>query len=570
MSHLTDGTEAEPMNVYIAPHVYWIHNPDSVNTTDAWGMHIKCANLHITGLTDDARNVVIAGNYGHNEGYDGGNWTMFDVKGDGLELKNLTFGDYCNVDLDYPLDPSQSRKKRTDNVTQGQIASYNGDKLYCNNVRFISRLNMMPFNNSQRALYVNCHMESTDDSLNGSSGAVYVGCDFEFYASKPWGGSSGVTLLDCDMKLCHINKESDKDTQYLAKGAGRFNVIDSRFSGEAAVADIGWSDILSDTYRSYYSNVTYNGQQIKMDNGGTAPDASVDLTGTDALKAYKLTKADGTVIYNVYNLLHGTDGWDPLNQKAEIEALGDPQEATTLIAYTAKTENPWWGTQYTASGTLESKTDGKDSVTINADVTGPDSTKDYSTGLTYTFSIKDENKDVVTLTPSEDGKSCTVTGINDTEEARKVIVTVKTSTGLEGVVSLNVKPSVLPAPAVTVDPVISQNNDGTASVNYTLDLGQRKDMSRITWYTCDDAAGTNPIEIAIGRDSENPLKSIKLSKAYVGKYLKAEIEPKNIRSDYGEKVTAISAGAVTDAGINFFRCATALIFPPCRLSRSRP
>lgn len=105
-------------------------------------------------------------------------------------------------------------------------------------------------------------MESTDDSLNGSSQAVYLNCDFDFYASKPWGGSSGVTLLNCDFNITHINIGTDP-RQYLVKGAGRFNVIDSRFHDSTGLQTykIGWSDILSDTYRSYYSNVTYNGVQ---------------------------------------------------------------------------------------------------------------------------------------------------------------------------------------------------------------------------------------------------------------------------------------------------------------------
>ena len=127
------------MNVWIAPWVYWIHNPNSTSTSEAYGMYITCENLHITGLTDDPYNVVIAGNYGHNEGYDGGNWTMFSVETrptqphfkasiaekiqmcDGLTLKNVTFGDYCNVDLVYPLNPDLNVEKRTDNITQGQI-----------------------------------------------------------------------------------------------------------------------------------------------------------------------------------------------------------------------------------------------------------------------------------------------------------------------------------------------------------------------------------------------------------------------------------------------------------------
>lgn len=543
MDHLVDGTEEEPMRMYIAPYVYWIHNPDSENTQEAYGIVKSCQNLQMIGLTDNPKNVVIAANYGHNEGFDGGNWTMFNLSGDGLTLKNLTFGDYCNVDLDYPLNPSLNRPKRTGNVTQGQIASYSGDKLYAENCRFVSRLNMMPFNNNKRALYVNCHMESTDDSLNGSSQAVYYGCDFEFYSSKPWGGSSGVTLLDCQMKLCHINV-GDKVEQYLAKGAGPYAVIDCEFIHDYTVpTTFGWSDILSDTYRSYYSNVKVNGQNITMDNGGKAPDAGVDITGTDALKAYKLTDGSGKTIYNIYNLLRGEDDWDPMNQKETVTALEATDVPLRVTAYTDKSSS-MWGTTYTSSKTIES---GKDTVELNYDVFGRHST-DYKAALNVEWKVKDADKELVKLTPSEDGKSCTVEGTNNLEEAKLVIVTAKLSNGLEGVVALTVRPSILPAPTFTTEPTVEQKSDGTAQVNYALDLGTRADMSRIIWSVCDDAQGTNPIEIAVGR-STTPLKNITLSKAYIGKYLKVSVESKNIRSDYGTPHEVIASTPITAAGI---------------------
>lgn len=544
MDHLVDGTETDPMVMYVAPYVYWIHNPDSPSTSEAYGIVKSCENLQIIGLTDDARNVVIAANYGHNEGFDGGNWTMFNITGDGLTLKNITFGDYCNVDLEYPLNPSLNRPKRTNNVTQGQIGSYSGDKLYAENVRFISRLNMMPFISSERALYVNCHMESTDDSLNGSSKAVYLGCDFEFYSGKPWGGSSGVTLLDCTMKLVHYNV-TDKVEQYLAKGAGPFTVIDCAFTDEYTVpVTIGWSDILSDTFRSYYSNVTHNGKAIALDNGGKDADKSVDLTGTEALKAFKLTDKDGTVIYNVYNLLRGDDDWDPLGQKEKVTALEAQDIPTSMKAYTQKTENPWFGTSYTTTATIES---GVDTVTAGYDVLGPQST-DYNATSDVTWSIDKSDEKYVRLTPSEDGKTCLIEGINQEEETVTVIVTAKDASGLEGAVAITVRPTILPAPTFITQPVISQNADGTAKVDYTLELDGRADMSRIIWSVCDNAAGDNPIEIAVGR-GDTPLTQIPLSQAYVGKYLKVSIETKTIRSDYAAPVSVVSQTPVAQQGI---------------------
>ncbi len=535
MDHLVDGTEAEPMNMYIAPYVYWIHNPDSTETKDAFGIVKSCQNLHITGLTDDARNVVIAGNYGHDEGYVGGNWTMFNITGDGLNLKNLTFGDYCNVDLEYPLNPSLNRAKRTNNVTQGQIASYNGDKLYAENVRFVSRLNMMPFNNSKRALYVNCHLESTDDSLNGSSKAVYVGCDFEFYSSKPWGGSSGVTLLGCKMKICHINT-GDTVTQYLSKMSGPYTLVDCEYTDDYTVpVNIGWSDVNGSTFRSYYSNVTRNGQPIKMDTGGKRPDTGVDITGTELLKAYKLTDTDGKTIYNVYNLLRGTDDWDPLGQKEKVTALGATDVATNISVSADKR-------------TLEYGNTASDTAVLSYKLTGPQNTQ-YTSDVTWSLENSEYEK-YVTLTKESDGK-CTVTlkeELNNQDETLNVVVNCTSAMGHEAAVELTVKPSVIAAPAFTTQPTISQAANGSATVDYVLDLGTRADMSRISWYVCDDAEGTNPIEVAVGRGNM-PLKSIKLTDAYVGKFLKVKVESKHIRSNYGTPVEVVSSAAVTASGI---------------------
>jgi uncharacterized repeat protein (TIGR02543 family) len=536
MDHLVDGTEDAPMKMYIAPYVYWIHNPDSENTPDAFGIVKSCQNLQMIGLTDDPRNVVIAGNYGHDEGYIGGNWTMFNITGDGLTLKNLTFGDYCNVDLEYPLNPSLNRPKRTNNVTQGQIASYNGDKLYAENVRFISRLNMMPFNNSKRALYVNCHMESTDDSLNGSSQAVYLGCDFEFYSSKPWGGSSGVTLLDCQMKICHINV-GDKVQQFLSKGSGPYTLVDCDFIDDYDVpVEIGWSDVNPSTFRSYYSNVRRNGQPIKMDTAGSRPDTGVDISGTDLLKAYKLTDTDGKTIYNVYNLLRGKDEWDPLGQKEKVTALGAQDVATKITVSTDKKD-----VEYGAS-------EGGDTATLSYKLSGPQSTA-YTSDITWSLANSEYEK-YVGLTKNEDG-TCKVSlkeALNSQDETLKVVVEGTSAMGHQAAVELTVKPSILPAPQFTSNPVITQNDNGSARVDYTLDLGTRADQSRITWYVCDNAAGDNPLEIAVGRGNM-PLKSIKLNEAYIGKYIKVKIESKHIRSDYGSPVEVVSQNAVTPQGI---------------------
>lgn len=64
VERLADGTEEEPMRVYMAPWVYWADNPDDTTTavgTDGrppFGMMIRCNNLHLTGLTANPHNAA--------------------------------------------------------------------------------------------------------------------------------------------------------------------------------------------------------------------------------------------------------------------------------------------------------------------------------------------------------------------------------------------------------------------------------------------------------------------------------------------------------------------------------
>lgn len=536
VAHLESGTESEPMELYLAPYVYWLHDPsapEAQNMTGDYQMEIQCENLHITGLSEDPQDVVVAANFGHDVGFMGSNYTMFHITGDGLTLKNLTFGDYCNVDLVYPADPSLNVPMRAPgNITQGQIGVYDGDRLLAQNVRFVSRLNMMPFNNAGRALYVDCHMECTDDALNGSAQAVYVGCDFEFYSSKPWYTSAGVTLLGCKMKLVPLDAQAS--TQYLVKQAGPFTVIDCAFESANSNTAIGWSDVFGQTYKSYYSNVTLNGQLITF-SAGPRSDAGVDLTGKAALNAFKLP--DGS--YNIYNLLRGADDWDPLGQKEAATAAGATQLPTAMTAHILTEEDAAPDTATMVSGGENG------TLTLGYALTGPQAV-DYNAKAQVTWSIQDRDKQYLKLTPNPGG-TCSVEGTNTTEAPALVIVTAKDASGLESAVALTVRPSVLPAPAFTQAPAVTLA-DGKASVSYAYDpatLGGRQDNARVTWYVCADAQGTDPIEIAVGR-SDTPLISIPLTRAYVGKYLMASVEPKHIRSDYGAAVLSAPV-AVTQA-----------------------
>lgn len=85
--HLTNGTEASPMALYIAPWVYWIDNPDDPEIRlpktiggTPFGLEISCEWMRFQGLSDDAQDVVLACNRGQTMGAKG-NFTMLNIKG---------------------------------------------------------------------------------------------------------------------------------------------------------------------------------------------------------------------------------------------------------------------------------------------------------------------------------------------------------------------------------------------------------------------------------------------------------------------------------------------------------
>ena len=536
---LTEGTEGSPMNVYIAPNVYWMHDPNLECTTDPYGITINCPYLTLIGLTEDPYNVVIAANFGHDEGFMGSNWTMFRIIGDGLTLKNLTIGNYCNVDLVYPLDATKNQTKRTENITQAQLIHYkydengknvNCDKAYAENVNFISRLNLGPIaiQSGMRALYVNCHFESTDDALN--SYGVYVNCDFEFYGTKPFGGANGATLLGCTFKSVIYNLIANPN-QFMTKGAGVMTLVDCSFVDDYTIpVTFSWMDDPSDTFRSYYSNVTRNGEQIDM--AIDKPWTSVDITDTEFITAYKLTDSNGSTVYNIWNLLRGDDDWDPLNLRETIEAIGDYGNVPTVLNVK------------TSASAIESGTDTAQlSYTVQRFAY-----KTYDGDFKVNWLVSEADSKYVKITQNEDGTEAFLEGTNEEEDTVTVMVTAKATTGQEAALLISVSPRLLEAPSFIDTPSVKQTVDGTVEVSYSLDLGFRADCSDITWYVSDNADGSEPIEVAVTR-TDAPLTTYKLTEADIGKYVIAIVEPKHVRSFTGEGIMAITSEPVSAEGI---------------------
>ena len=525
---LKNGTADNPMTVYVAPYVYWIDDPaatDTVQKTEGYsvpyGMVVNSDYLTIKGLTGNPDNVVLAGNRGQSHASNG-NYTMFRFNCSGaLTVKNITIGNYCSVDLDYPLMSELNQAKRTETITQAQLADVSGDKMFADNCNFISRLNLDPINGASRSLYNNCHFESTDDALNAN--AVYVGCDFDFYGNRPLYSSygTGSTFLGCTFNCKILNVEAEP-TQFFTKEGGTITAVDCVYNSNLSVPiSIGWTKTPSTSLKCYQSNIIHNGQSITI--GGEGAKETVDITGKSVLDAYKIVSG-GKTYYNTYNLLKGSDDWDPLGVKDVIKAAGQDKVATQLSITSDVTE-------------IES---GKETASIGGTINYFYGENDTTQKITY--SVSDEDKAYVKLTDNGDG-TCKVEGTNNDDAAKKVIINASTESGLEAAVGITVKPSKLDAPEYIKTPVITNDGQGSLKVDYSLDLGSREDMSAISWYRCTDTEGSNKVLVAVTRN-DSPEYTYKLTAGDVGYYIMAKVESKNIRSDYGTPVNTVYDKAI--------------------------
>ncbi len=531
LENISDGTEEKPMVLYIAPWVYWIDDPDDPEVRipkpgegSPYGMEIDCEWLRFQGLSKKAENVVLACNRGQTMGAKG-NFTMFKITGNGARAENITFGNYCNVDLEYPLKPELGREKRGSAIVQAQLVYIVGDKVFARNTRFISRLNLLPYYATGRAFYDHCHFESTDDALSPTG--VYLDCTFDYYSSKPFGHTSGTgaVLLNCD-----INSLT-RGEQYLVKGRGPIAAIDCRMKGKLATY-WGWKSEPALEGRNYNFNNQFNGKTVVV--GSKHPYATVDMAGKNILNAYRF-EYKGQVIYNTYNLLRGNDDWDPMGIK-QLVLDAEKEKGTTLSEIS---------TQLIISPTRQNIETGKEPVVLTVKINRFSNVE--KKGVPVNWFVDPEYKNLVNLKDNGDG-TCTVIPANENDETKQVIIKASTGDGLEAASVLYVAPRFLDAPAFISTPIITKNGDGFLSADYKLDM-KYADQSLITWYRCSDASGKNPVEVAVSRYNE-PKKSYKLSKGDVGYFIKVSVEPKHLRCEPGEPVSYILPEAITENDVD--------------------
>ena len=251
-------------SIHIAPGVYWIDNPDDTSIRKPepgesipYGMKVCLSRTRLVGMGDSPEDVVLASNRGQTQGAEG-NFTMLHITGDDIRAENLTFGNYCNVDLNYKPDPRQSRKRRADAIVQAQLVICNGDRYEARHCRFISRLNLCPFAGARRALFEDCYFECTDDALCGTG--IYRHCRFTFFSSKPFYGTSpqGALFDDCDI---HSKVQG---VQYLTKVSDPVTMRNCRWTSDDPNLTIEWTRKPNPKKRCLMENCTLNGKPLNV------------------------------------------------------------------------------------------------------------------------------------------------------------------------------------------------------------------------------------------------------------------------------------------------------------------
>lgn len=586
---LKDGTENKPMMLLTAPGVYWVDDPDDPEIRVPkpgeyfpLGMKIRCDHLYFYGLNNDPDNVVFAVNRGQTQGASG-NFTMFSIEGKGLRSENVTFGNYCNVDLEFFLAPELSRKKRAEAIAQAQLFMYRSKDGVAINTNFISRLNLLPF----AMTYLNCHLESSGHASFFNS--VYIGCSIDLYSLNFASGK----FFDCDIYLMPFSnnyKDKEKYRFGLLDGQGNGLVcVDTRFHRSKDLVDAGipaeisWDRVpQTQTTRSYQHNVTLDGKPYVIQEYATPGATVVIPDGSDLLKAYKLIY-NGKTYYNVPNIL---SGFDPFNYtdtiKAAAVADGNPENSYLNIPMTvslllapksnirdnvlpdkAVVDGNSGNSNLDIPKTLSLLMKLKSKITIRS--TQTEAVLHYnvlpagyenSTALgEWLFRTKDSSKSQYVRISDNKNGTITVSGTNKTKEAIDVIIVARNTLGIEAAIELTIEPPYIDAPKLVREPVITKPENGSVKLDYELILDGMKDESLITWYRCKDANDSNPLKLSVTR-LNNPESAYTLSGGDVGYYLKAVIQPNHMRCDPGNPKTVYSSFKVATEDVKVNRINT--------------
>lgn len=514
------GTRGNPVVIYLEPNVYWTDDYTAAGDRgkdDLIGLAIPQEYISLVGITGNRDDVVIASDRGQNAGANG-NFNTLGIS-TGFHAKDITLGNYCNIDLVYERDPSKSHAKRQEAVTQAQvITKVPGvevmDEWFFENCNIVSRLNLFsrderPF----RTLIKDSHLECTDDSLGTGYITIFENCDIYLFSNTPTGGASH--YMQAYLNTTFTTTLSDDKVITFSKNDKPFAFIDSAFLGDVMAVEWKQGQLPADM-RQVVSHITINGQPLTI--SAARPDISYEADAV-VLQAFKVGD-----VYNVYNLLNGAgySEWDPLNQKDSLEAYAGA-----------------WNIQFDYNGKAKDvrpvlKGDGSDKLQVIARVLGG---KDDS----VQWSVSDN---ALVLDVQEDG-SVVVSAASQGFVDHTVLLEATAANGLKKALAVVVTPATIAAPTLREVPTLSVPSQGAVHLDYKLSRDLEEgllDRSVITWYRGASKDGSDKVPVARSsyvRGDELPYTSYPLTLADAGFYIFADVTPQLNYSGMGETVAGV-------------------------------
>jgi len=492
-----EGTADKPTVIGIAPNVYLLTGASLTITKNY---------VTLLGLTNNRRAVVLADNRGNAQGASDNGYVII-VNATGFTARNLTILNYCNVDYDYPGDPSKSLLKRSDVITQAVALQASGDKHVYENVALLSRLDTM-FLQTTRSYFKNVFIEGTDDFIGGGTVSAWEDSEIFF----PTG--SGVMSAG---NVAFINSRftSAGGLQFSKTGGVGVALINCVMT--APGIGVAWVRGNAPP-RPNQNYVTY-----RVKDGAGNPVAIADGSTGPATFEYSWELSDQQALaFNPWNLLRATptgvaDDWDPAGARATYEAAGQGSLVYRMFL----------------SGTPASVRTGAAGATIGAAVAPvrvPDPSITWSTPSSSIALSRTTGPDVV------------VTG-NTTGTPEYVPVIATAANGFHATAWVHVEPPYLDPPILTSGPTLRPPAGGQIAVDYGYDLAGHEDQSVITWSICGDAGCASPRDVAVSRDGL-PLKAHTLTPGDVGNFIRVGVQPKHNVSDPGPAVFAISGSPI--------------------------
>ena len=510
------GTATSPTVIGIKPNVYNVNGGQFTP-----GLTISKNYITLLGLTNDHRNVVLAGNLGNQEGagsptqsYNG---YVIIVSATGFSAINLTILNYCNLNYEYPGNASLNLTETSSVITQAVALQASGDKHVYDHVALLSRLDTT-FILTTRAYFTNVYIEGTDDFIGGGTVSVWQNCVINFPTGSGVPSVTGTVFINTTFTDASGTMQFDKSfPEGSALPPVLINCVLPVNTGQSVAWVRGNAPVRQNLYALTYQNKDSNGNPAVIADGSAGP-ITFNLS--------RELSAQQAEAFNPWNILSATptgvqDSWDPAGVGSYYSGLG---EGSLPFAMAMTNGSP-------------SIITGQTTATISATVDPARAPN------TITWST---TSSLVSLNQST-GASVIVTGTNNTGISQYAPITATAPNGFYVTAWVYVQPPYVSPPTLVSGPALSTPFNGAVTLNYQLNVAPgRTDQSIITWYSCTDSTGSNPRTVAISSGNV-PLQTYTLQPGDMGKYLEATIQPKLDISNPG---TAVSVIATTPIAIS--------------------